>query len=249
MDFTSLNNFVDHIYIITLERDIERQENIKKCLDGANYSFFFGIDRKNLVMDELIANGVYDEAKAIAHHRFDKPMNTGQIGTSWSHRLVYEDMLAKGYEKVLILEDDVSPCKEGVELIAATLANLPPDWELVYFDTDKNLSRNFGTWIRQVGYHIRSFFGRMKWSHSVIKNIYARKYADNILIAGMHDSSNAYAITRSAATKLRTLQTPICFLAGDLLAHASTNKMVNAYVYQPNAFQKDLKLLAKTLID
>lgn len=249
MEFTALNNFFDHTYIITLERETDRQENIVKCLEGLNYSFFFGIDKKNLVMDELIAEGIYDEAKAISMHRFDKPMNTGQIGTSWSHRLVYEDMISKGYQKVLILEDDISPCKEGFDLIEESLKNLPPNWELLYFDCDKNLCRNFGAWVRQIGYHIRSIFGRIKWNHTVIKNIYARKLSENLLIAGMHECATAYAITQSGAKKLVALQTPIAFLSDGLLAHATTNELLKAYVHHPKAFQKDIKLVAKSLID
>lgn len=249
MDFTSFNTLFDHIYIITLERNTERQENIIKSLDGLNYSFFFGIDKKNLVMDELISGGIYDEAKTIANHRLDKPMNTGQIGRSWSHRLVYEDMLKKKYKKVLILEDDVSPCKEGIELVEASLQELPGDWELIYFNCNSNLKRNFGTWIRQVGYHIRSFFGKLKWNHTVIRNLYARKFSENMLIAGMHDCTNAYAITSVAAKKLIALQTPLSFLSDGALAHASCNKLLNAYVYAPNAFHKDVRLVAKSLID
>lgn len=249
MKFDTINNYFDHIYVITLERDIERQEHIVKDLEGLKFSFFYGSDKKNLVMDELIENGTYDEAKAIKNHRFDKPMNTGQIGRSWSHRLVYEDMLENKYNRILILEDEVIPKKEGFETFEETLTSLPADWELLYLDCDINLSRNLGTWFRQLSCHIRYFFGKLKWNHRVIKNLYARKYSDTLLVAGMHECTNAYAITQSAAKKLVSLQKPISFLSDGLLAHACTNKILRAYVFKAGAFQKHMKLKVKSLID
>ena len=249
MEFTSLNNFFDHIYVITLERETERQENIVRCLEGLNYSFFFGIDKKALVMDDLIADGIYDEAKTIAFSRFGKPMNTGQIGSSWSHRLVYEDIIKNNYKNALILEDDISPSREGIEQFGNSMQELPANWDLIYFDCQKNLRRNFGAFMRQVGYHIRSFFGRVKLNHTEINNMFARKFSDNFLVAGMHDCSTAYAISKTAAKKLVKLQTPIHFLPEGLLSHVSTNKLVNAFVYKPKTFEKDMKLVAKTLID
>jgi glycosyl transferase family 25 len=123
MDFTPLNNFFDFIYIITLERATERQQKITEPLEGLNYTFFYGVDKKDLTLDHLIESGIYDEKKAIELNRYDKPMNTGQVGCSWSHRLVYEDMLKNGYRKVLILEDDVVPNKEGFAVLEDIIAD------------------------------------------------------------------------------------------------------------------------------
>lgn len=249
MKFEIINNYFDHIYVITLERDIDRQEHIVKDLEGLNFSFFYGIDKKDLVMDELIENGTYDETCAIKNHRFDKPMNTGQIGRSWSHRLVYEDMLKNKYKRILILEDEVIPKKEGFEVFEDTLQILPKDWELLYLDCDINLSRNLGTWFRQLSCHIRHFFGKLKWNHTVINNLHARKYSDTLLIAGLHECTDAYAINNTAAKKFIALQKPISFLSDGLLAHACTNKLIRAYVFKAGAFQKHMKLKVKSLID
>ena len=249
MLFDALNQFADHIYVITLEREPERQENIIKRLEGLNYTFFFGVDKKNLVMDELIQNGIYDEDKAIALNEFDKPLNTGQIATSLSHRMVYEDMIKNGYKTAVVLEDDVTPVKEGLERLENSMQEIPKTWGLIYFDCDKNLCRNVGTFFKQIGCHIKTLFRRSKMSHFVINNMFARKLSENILIAGMHDCTTAYAITLATAKKLLELQTPVCFESDALLSHVSTNKLVSAYVYRPKAFKKNMQLVTKTLID
>lgn len=248
MNLDNINSFFDHIYVITLERDIQRQEHIIKSLEGLTFSFFYGIDKKALVLDELIEEGIYNEDRAIENHRYDKPMNTGQIGCSWSHRLVYEDMVQNNYRRVIVIEDDAIPNKEGMELLEERITKLPAGWELMYLDCDTNLKRNIGTFFTQLFMHIRHIFGKLKYTHTMINNTYARKHSDNILRAGRHGCSNAYAITQSAAKKLIQLQTPIVFPSNELLAHATTNNVIQAFVFQPNVFKKNVALKAKTLV-
>ncbi len=248
MKFNSINQFFDHIYVISLERETDRHEGVDKLLDGLDFSYFYGVDKKTLVLDELIDEGIYDEEETIALHPENKPMNTGQIGRSWSHRMVYEDMIENNFERVLILEDEVMPNRNGLSLLDESLNQLPEDWELLYLNCTHNLNRNLLTWFKQASQHIKCFFKRTKLNHTQIRNMFARKYSQNLLIAGMHDCSTAYAITRSAAKKLVAQQTPICFLSNHLLAHACTNNTVKAFVFQPNIFQKHVHFEERTLI-
>lgn len=245
MDFTPLNSFFDHIYLITLERETERQQKIAEKLEGLNYTYYYGVDKKELTLDDLIEKKIYDEQKAILMHVDDKPMNTGQIGRSWSHRLVYEDMLKNGYNKVLILEDHIVPNKEGLALFEEMLKELPESWELLYLDYHKNLRRNFGTWMIQQAYHIKRFFGKLKWSRETINNFYARKFKEHLFMAGFHDFSSAYAITYTAAKKLIDLQTPLAFVADDLLSYACSNLLVKGFVSCPKVFLQESKLQDK----
>jgi glycosyl transferase family 25 len=245
MNFEPLNKFFDHTYVITLERATERQEKIIQNLEGLNYQFFFGVDKKDLSIDQLIEEGIYDEQKAITLHRYSKPMNTGQIGCCWSHKLVYEDMLKNGYKKVLILEDDVVANKEGFALLEEMFKELPDTWELWYLDFQKNLKRDLGTWIKQYTYHFLRAIGKLKWSHLTINNLYARKFSQHLFIAGFHDFTSAYAITQPAAKKLVQLQTPLAFVADNLLAHACSNLLIQAFVSCPKVFAQESQLQDK----
>lgn len=250
MDFTPLNNFFDHIYVITLERETDRQQKIAASLEGLNYTFHYGVDKKDLTLDDLIEHKIYDEQKAISLHRDDKPMNTGQIGRSWSHRLVYEDMLKNGYKKILILEDHIVPNKEGLALFEEMMKELPQSWELWYLDYHKNLRRNFKTWVIQQANHTKRFFGKLKWSHKTIDNFYARKFKEHLFVAGFHDFASAYAISDTAAKKLIDMQTPLSFVADDLLSHACSNLLVKGFVSCPKVFLQESKLQdKKTRVD
>jgi glycosyl transferase family 25 len=245
MDFTPLQSYFDHVYVITVENAIDRQAKMTENLEGLKFTFFVGAYKKDFTIDELIEAGVYDEQKAKRMHRFDKPMNTTQIGCAWSHRLVYEDMLENNFERVLILEDDTVPNKEGLAHVQEMIKALPEDWELWYLDYHKNLRRNFATWLMQLWHHTTHACGRLKWSHRMISNMCARKFKPHLFIAGNHQFASAYGITRSAAEKLVRLQTPLAFQSDHLLAYVSTNQLLKAYVSYPKVFLNEGQLQDK----
>lgn len=245
MDFKPLQDFFDHVYVITIESAIDRQNKMTENLEGLKFSFFIGAYKKDFTIDELIEAGVYDEQKAKRMHRYNKPMNTTQIGCAWSHRLVYEDMLQNNYERVLILEDDIVANKEGLAQVQEMIKQLPEDWELWYLDYHKNLRRDFGTWLSQVWNHTKHALGKLKWTHKMINNTYARKHKPNLFVAGHHQFASAYAISRSGAEKLVKLQTPLAFQSDHLLAYASCNRLLNAYLSYPKVFLNESQLQDK----
>lgn len=244
MDFTALNHFFDHIYVVTLKRATTRQEQIAKQLHGLNFQFFFGADKNDFSIEALKANGTYDEAAAKHWHRYNKPMNGGQIGCSWSHRQVYEDMLRKGYQRILILEDDVFVNEKALPFFTQMMAELPTDWELLYFDYLKNTNTNFRTAIKQMIYHIQHAIGALKWNHTTINNLYAKPFSTHLKKAGYHMYTSAYAITAPAAQKLMALQTPIAHIADHLLAHAITNSVIKGYIAVPKLFEQESQTTA-----
>ena len=61
-DFEKLQRSFDQIYVLTLDRATERHEHIKTMLQGIDYRFFKGIDKLTLDYDELVAQGIYDDA-------------------------------------------------------------------------------------------------------------------------------------------------------------------------------------------
>lgn len=232
-DFTPLNNFFDHIYVISLKRAKERQIAIKANLSGLNYEFFWGADKMEHSMDQLANDQIFDHSLSIRNHRHNKSITHGHVCCSWSHRNVYHDMVKNGYQKVLILEDDVISNKGLDSVFPLISKELPENWELLYLDYDKNEKRRV---IKQKWYHIQKFFIGHTWSHQTFQNLYPVKISEHLSTAGYHDFTSAYAITSMAARKLIALQTPISFDADRLLAYACTNKFVNGYIARPKLF-------------
>lgn len=237
--FSILNEYYDHIYVLTLERAKSRQEKISNSLKGLNYEFWLGKDKANFDVEELKAAGIYDEAAAKKIHRYNKPMNPGQIGCSWSHRCIYEDVLAKGYNRVLIFEDDALPEPSALQHTQQIVDELPKDADLLFWGYGDQYVPGKISRLTQLVYHVQHSLGLLKWNHTMISNLYPKPFSEHLFTAGFHDFTYAYAITREGAAKLLELQTPIKYIADNLLAWACTNKWVNGYITRNKVFLHD----------
>ena len=237
--FESLNRYYDHIYVLSVEAATDRRAQFDARFKGLTYSYFFGADKNRFTIEQLQEEGIFNESLARKRHRFDKTMKAGEIACSWSHRLIYADMLIKGHHRILILEDDAVPDIVALRQVDLILKELPKDAELLFWGWGKNGERNLAGWWKQLVYHVQHAVGFLKWDHRVIRNLYARPFSGHLKKAGFHDFTFAYAITESAAKKLIEMQTPIQYIADNLLAHASTKGIIEAYTAWPKVFLHD----------
>lgn len=234
--YTQLNSYFDRIYVMTIKRATERHAKLQQVLKGLDFQFLFGADNKEFNVDDLVRQGVYDPVKARQVHRYHKLFNNGMLGCTITHKMVYEDVVKHGYKRVLIFEDDILPVEEGLKLFPKIISELPPDWELVYFDYNKNVERPAGGFIKQQFYQLQRAAGQLNLTAKTISNLYAKPYSEHLKIAGHHDFGSAYALTAGAAKKLVDLQTPIAYWSDHLLAYACSNKILKAYLTVPKLF-------------
>lgn len=237
--FQYLNSYYDKIYVLSVEAAVKRREQFAALFNGLEYSFFFGADKNEFKPEDIEARGIFCNILAQGHHRFNKKMLHGEIACSWSHKMIYEDMLANNYSRILIFEDDAVPDSKQIAHINSILREVPQDCELLMWGWDKNDQKNIGTVVKQLVYHLQHKAGRLKWNHNIIRNLHARAFSKYLKKAGFHDYTYAYAITRSAAEKLVAMQTPIQYIADNLLAHSVTNEVVNGYIVWPAVFLHD----------
>jgi glycosyl transferase, family 25 len=231
--FRQVNEKFDHVYVITLERAKERHDHIMKELEGLEYELFFGVDKKDLDIEELKRLGTYNEELARKHHRYNKMLVPGMIGCSWSHRNIYADIIEKKYRNALILEDDVEIDPTTIEFFPEIMKEVPDDWELLYLGYAGREEEKTFSFLKKIVYHLQRIIGAMKFSHRTIQNLYPKKIAEHVYKAGYHDQTHAYAISNSGAGTLRSLQEPISFIADNLLAYAATNELVKAFIVKP----------------
>lgn len=237
--FTPLNQYYDKIYVLTVKSAEARRALFAERFNGLNYTFFYGADKNAFTIEETRAKGIFSEELTREHHRFGKTMKHGEIACSWSHVMMYEDAIQNNYKRVLIFEDDAVPDLEMLQKIPTILQEIPPDCELLMWGWDKNGESNAGTKLKQLIYHVQHAMGRLKWSHSIIKHLYARPFSKHLRRAGFHDYTYAYALNRNGMEKLLRMQTPIQYIADNLLAHAATNGVVNGYITWPKVFLHD----------
>ncbi len=239
-DLLILNEYFDKIYVITLHRAADRQEKVKQYFEGIDFEFFYGTDKLQLSMDELIGTKVFDPVKAKKMHRNSKEMPLGMIACSLSHRELYKEILAKGYGKVLIMEDDFVPADISAIVLRQMIAELPVDWELVYWGYYMNEIPTVNMQIKKAYYFLMGLLRVIKWTPSQVLNVYPKKYSDHLQKAGFHNTTHAYAVSKSALPKLIAAQTPVCLNPDTLLSQLILDGKLNAYMTVPKVFEQEI---------
>jgi glycosyl transferase family 25 len=237
--FKQLNRYYDKIYVLTIEVAEHRRKNFQERFAGLEYEFFFGADKEKFTVEEVLKQGIYSDRLTRHHHRMGRTMRHGEIACSWSHKMIYEDMLANGYNRVMIFEDDAVPDLKMVEKIPEILKDFPENGDLLMWGWSKNGIHHAGTLLKQMVYHVQHTLGKLKWNHTMIRNLHARPYSKHLKKSGFHDFTFAYGLTRRCAEKFLKMQTPIQYVADNLLAYAATNDTINAFITYPPTFLHD----------
>ena len=141
--FQQLNNYYDKIYVLSVGSAGGRRELFADRFNGLDYTFFFGADKDKFTIDEVETSGAFSEELTRQHHRFSKTMKHGEIACSWSHRMIYEEVLVNKYNRILIFEDDAVPDNNMVKRIPEVLQEIPDDCELLMWGWSKNGKSSF----------------------------------------------------------------------------------------------------------
>lgn len=236
----SLQNSFDKIFVVTVSRFTDRHKKVSENLLGLSFDFFYGADKLHIDPERVKQDGTYDEVKARKLQRQGKELNTGEIACSLSHRMLYAEMMKHGWKKILILEDDVLPLVENMNLLPDAMKELPEEWELVYLGYLKHEKVSPALRRKQFFYKILSAAGLMKWNYTMVNNLLPKPFSKHLKKAGFHDCTHAYAITLSAAKKLLKTQTPVVYRADDLLSATILKGDLNAFITVPKFFDQEI---------
>lgn len=236
----SLQSFFDKVLVLTVPRFKDRQEKVKKRLAGISFEFFFGADKNELTGSFISDNYRYDKKNTLAPGYYFKPLNTGEIACSLSHRMIYQAIVDHNWQSVLILEDDVVPDHQQLASLAACLHELPAGWELFYLGYLKNDKVSAGKKIQQAWYRVMAATGLSKIPASMVKNLLPKNYSPHLWKAGMHDCTHAYAVSLGGAKKLLAAQTPVTYRADNLLSALVLKNELNAFASKRFLFNQEV---------
>ena len=129
---------VDHIYVINLKIREDRKKKANARLNAlggifSNFTFFEPVYGEAL-SDQAIFNHVsITTYKSLSEGRsLDYQLSTkGGIGCYLTHTNIWKDMLEKGYEKVLIFEDDFQIASQYDEIMTY-LSHLPKNFDIAF---------------------------------------------------------------------------------------------------------------------
>lgn len=113
------------IFVINLEKDIARKESIARQLDnlGLVYEFVPAVYGRALSPEERSKH--YSDCKAKWHRA--RSLVPAEIGCALSHLNVYQQMIERGIDCALILEDDVVVPPDLGDFLDVCVAHLAPE--------------------------------------------------------------------------------------------------------------------------
>jgi len=237
--FEALNRWADRIFVVSLARAAERRERLRGRLGGLRYELFDAVDKRDLDRERLARDGAYDESRTRAPYRHRQDMSLGAIGCALSHRKLYEDMVASGWDRMVVLEDDVIPRASTLALLPDALRELPPSWELCYLGYWQNEDISPGRRLTQLVYAAIAPLGLSRWRPGEALRLLPRSFSPHLRRAGRHMCTHAYAVSREGARKLAALQTPVSYAADQLLTMAILQGRVEAYAAYPALFDQE----------
>lgn len=235
-----LQHHFNKVLVLTVPRFAERHEKVKQSLEGIAFDFFYGVDKNELTDDFIRSNYHYDKNNSIAITQTFKPLNTGEIACSLSHRKIYQAIVDNNWSHVLIFEDDVVPDFSSLPRLKNCMDELPPNWELFYLGYLKNKKRTFGNTLKQFWYKIIASLGLTRMPLNMVKNILPKNYSASLMKAGFHDCTHAYAVSLSGAKKLLAAQTPVIYRADNLLSALVLKNELEAFSVKQFLFNQEV---------
>ncbi|HYC39845.1 MAG TPA: glycosyltransferase family 25 protein [Chitinophagaceae bacterium] len=239
---TLLRSYFDRILVLTVPRFQERQDKVRRSLDGVPFEFFNGFDKEELTKDFLREHYHHDKRNTVTVSLYAKPLNPGEIACALSHREIYRRMISEGWQRVLIFEDDVVPDTKNLPLLPEMLAELPPDWELFYLGYLKNADPDYRAQVKNFWYRIQSSLGWSKLPPRMVRNLLPKPFSSRLMRAGYHDCTHAYALTIDAARKLLELQTPVRYRADNGISYLVLQQAIHAFASKPPVFHQEVFL-------
>lgn len=153
-----INNYVDRIFYINMDKDIERNENMIKQF------------RKHGIWNYERMPGIVIESIP-ENHRILGPFNNntdietyvkGSIGALFSHKKIIEIAMERKYSRICIFEDDITLIdnfKENFYTYIENLNSQNPTYQIAYLGLSNNLEEDKIFKIKEVKSHAYGAYG------------------------------------------------------------------------------------------
>lgn len=231
----SLRKYHDAVFVVTAPGFDDRQQSATSELGEGNFEFVYGLNKSATSKEELIANGTYDETRAVELDRSGKPMTVGHICCSLAHANAYRRMLENNIERALIFEDDVTVSPIDEADLLQILANAPDDAELIYWGWEAAMEPAHAP-LKKWLYKRQHDLGLLTYTHTMIDNLYPRDFNEHFLAAGKTFYTHAYSLTRSAAEKLLAINSPVVLNADNAVMYVVLSGEIRAYLSKRQLF-------------
>lgn len=119
-----INEIFDKVYVVSYEGS-PRLANLDKRLAGLDYEVFYGVNKKDLDINQLIAEG-YSKASPPCSWSVDV------FACGFSHTKLWQHLRENNLKNTLILEDDVIMLEKNIDKTVEAYKQLPDNWDVFF---------------------------------------------------------------------------------------------------------------------
>jgi hypothetical protein len=239
------------VFVINMKKDSGRRAAMERQLAvaGLNHEFVEGFAGA----DQRVRNS-YDVHLSLKE--WGVPLNTGERGCAFSHRRIYERMLAEEIRCALILEDDAQLAAGFGEIVQRELERAEIDWDWLQLGYPAPglafVRSRIGDFVRMPRRSLSAFLALSRFLGAIVIE-YARSFlagvsparrGAKVLSCDMPHSS-AYLITLEGVTKVLPFVRPIRFPA-DVVPHRARAAGLRYMCYVPTLVTQDPRFATNT---
>jgi GR25 family glycosyltransferase involved in LPS biosynthesis len=127
----TLNEFFDHIFVLTIDRNQDRMPALLEQLDRNNIEaeIILGMDGENHPFSQI---STVNPDRIFRFGEGQEGINCKEAAHAYNHKLIFINAIARGYKNFLILEDDAVFIDNFQEKFSEVVAELPEDWDIFY---------------------------------------------------------------------------------------------------------------------
>jgi len=234
-------------FVINLDADTERMAFMSRQLDSLGIPY----ERYPAVRPEDVLPGEYDASAASLHRGHS--LIPGEIGCAASHKRIYEEMLSRGLEYALVLEDDVELPVDFASIIEREIRHNRNRWEYLLFDYWQPGPVFIRRWFNSVLVSLRmaktknlpyvialAAFSFLKAFYVVplsllegLRDLYKSHSPGPVSFYRPLYLAGAYLVSSSGARKLLSLASPIVYTADKLPNQARVKRGLRFFAYAP----------------
>lgn len=245
-----INRVVDKVYVLTIDRNSDRHQNVRSILENIDFDFWYGLDAKVHFPDKKYVSEIADDffIKNNIDKEFASGSTIGQFGAYFSIKNMVDYVAQSGYEKVLIFEDDMLPLKkEWHNILKNAIEELPEDWDILLagYLYDGSLYKYAHN--RPMRLLIK-FYNKAKvifQKKNVIKSLPV-KFSKHLDISGYSTGGHAYCLSKKGAQLLSSYLSPMRDSGDLLVSRLITEKKIKAFSVYPCLFFQDQQFASKT---
>ena len=170
-----INTLVDKVYVINLDKDVERLRTIDTALRKQGILY----ERLSATLGKKVSND----------HRLTQLCNSfctdGIKGCAISHHRIWEDALKNGYSRVLVFEDDAIIPDDFDKKVREVMDTVPESYDVIflgcqYFCRNKTVVEKvghtlMGTTPEEVNEHVQKVSGSLGAHATIYTQIFMNK--------------------------------------------------------------------------